>query len=384
MCNTKISIALATYNGARYLPEQLDSYLAQERLPDELIVSDDCSTDATQAVVEEFARRAPFPVKLFRNEHNLGVARNFANAVSQCSGEIVCLSDQDDIWIPSRIGTLAECFRQNAEVLAVCSNSEQIDGNGLKKGINTWQDCSGFRPGSHDRLLSDPLRVLLAYRGICSAHGLAVHRRVLDVAFPIPPQTPEAFPFTSCDTYLALLAGLIGRVVFHSEPLTLYRRHETNTSDFNPVPIPRLIRNNVGASTRYDTRLQQLLATLRIVEERQPAAITKEMARRVCALIKHYSSAIAARQTGLSGFLLVLRLAVTGSYHRNGRGFRQIAADVLDILSRPLLTRMPADGVMRQNCYRTAMVRLKGTTMLSVRMPVTENEHGISQSRPAV
>ena len=85
----KVSIALGTYNGAKFLPEQLESISAQAALPEELVVSDDCSTDETVAIIREFARRAPFPVKLNVNQKNLGSTGNFAEAIALCTGDAI-------------------------------------------------------------------------------------------------------------------------------------------------------------------------------------------------------------------------------------------------------------------------------------------------------
>ena len=93
-----LSIALATYNGAVYLKEQLESIAAQTRTPDELVISDDQSTDDTLRVIEEFAATAGFPVRLSVNEANLGIAKNFEKAISLCRGDLIFLSDQDDVW----------------------------------------------------------------------------------------------------------------------------------------------------------------------------------------------------------------------------------------------------------------------------------------------
>ena len=98
----KASIALATYNGERYLQEQLNSFLHQTRLPDEIIACDDCSTDRTMDILESFAISALFAVYIYRNAINLGYTKNFERAISLCSGDVIFLSDQDDVWFPKR------------------------------------------------------------------------------------------------------------------------------------------------------------------------------------------------------------------------------------------------------------------------------------------
>jgi glycosyltransferase involved in cell wall biosynthesis len=105
-----ISVALAAYNGARYLQEQLDSLAAQRRLPDELVVVDDASSDGTVGILERFRATAPFEVKVHRNTANLGYSANFEVAISRCTGDIIFMSDQDDVWFPEKIEAVAGCF----------------------------------------------------------------------------------------------------------------------------------------------------------------------------------------------------------------------------------------------------------------------------------
>lgn len=96
MFATTISTAMCTYNGEKYLREQLESIARQTLLPNELVVCDDCSSDETVEIIQDFSRNAPFSVRLMINENNLGFAKNFEKAITLCSGEIIVLSDQDD------------------------------------------------------------------------------------------------------------------------------------------------------------------------------------------------------------------------------------------------------------------------------------------------
>src|SRR5215217_2190591 len=99
----RISIAMATYNGAGYLQEQLESFLSQTRQPDELIVCDDGSGDATLDILERFRQSVPFAVQIHRNETRLGFTKNFEKALLKCSGDLVFLSDQDDVWFAPKV-----------------------------------------------------------------------------------------------------------------------------------------------------------------------------------------------------------------------------------------------------------------------------------------
>src|SRR5215217_714545 len=107
---SKFSVAMCTYNGARFVAEQLASIAAQTRPPDELVVCDDRSTDATIAYVREFARTAPFPVRIFENEKNVGSTKNFERALELCEGDFIAFGDQDDVWLPEKLRKLEDAL----------------------------------------------------------------------------------------------------------------------------------------------------------------------------------------------------------------------------------------------------------------------------------
>src|SRR5664280_13480 len=115
--SVNISIAMATYNGERFIREQLDSLARQTYLPCELIVSDDGSTDRTLEIVEDFAKSAPFSVRAYRNEQNLGYADNFLKAASLCDGEWIAFCDQDDVWFDNKLARVRQCFDVENAVL---------------------------------------------------------------------------------------------------------------------------------------------------------------------------------------------------------------------------------------------------------------------------
>jgi len=99
------SIAMCTYNGEKYLREQLDSLVAQDYPNLEIVIVDDCSTDSTPQLLEEYAGQHP-NFTIHQNEQNMGFRRNFEKALKLCSGEIISLCDQDDIWFPNKISAL--------------------------------------------------------------------------------------------------------------------------------------------------------------------------------------------------------------------------------------------------------------------------------------
>ena len=110
-----LSVAMCTYNGEAYLPEQLISIAAQTRQPDELVICDDCSSDGTVEIVKEFASHAPLVVRLLQNNENLGSTKNFAKAFGNCRFDVIAPSDQDDFWYPDKLQSMEEVFIKNAD-----------------------------------------------------------------------------------------------------------------------------------------------------------------------------------------------------------------------------------------------------------------------------
>ncbi len=123
----KISVAMCTYNGALFVREQLDSILAQEYLPDELVVCDDCSEDDTLLILNRFAAIAPFEVRVVVNKRNLGFIQNFENCLLLCTGDIIFLADQDDIWEKDKVRVIVDYFERNTDSDVVFTNASIIN-----------------------------------------------------------------------------------------------------------------------------------------------------------------------------------------------------------------------------------------------------------------
>ena len=123
----------------RFLPAQLESILAQTRLPDELHVFDDCSTDNSVELLVHFAAQAAFPVHIHRNAERHGSIRNFEQAIRACSGTLIALSDQDDIWHPERLRRSEEALQQHPEAGAVFTDGLLIDDAGEPIGMRLWE-----------------------------------------------------------------------------------------------------------------------------------------------------------------------------------------------------------------------------------------------------
>lgn len=144
-----VSIALATYNGARFLQEQLASILSQTVLPNELVVGDDGSIDETLAILDDFKNGAPFPVFIHRNESNLGFSDNFLKTASKCRSQWIAFCDQDDLWDPRK---LERCLEEACRpgVVLVIHNGRSV--NEWGKDLGQW-----IQPGLDKRVQTSRL-----------------------------------------------------------------------------------------------------------------------------------------------------------------------------------------------------------------------------------
>jgi glycosyltransferase involved in cell wall biosynthesis len=216
MGTIRISIAMCTFNGARYLSEQLSSIASQTTPPDELIVCDDGSVDDTIRILSTFATQVPFDVRVFENEARLGPVKNFEKAISLCRGEIIALCDQDDVWKPHKLATLLEAFRNDPEAVYAFSDAEMVDEGGGPLGSTLW-DAVGLRKNLPAFSGPGQLEMLLR-KSLVTGAAMAFRSSFREVVLPIPLDWMH-------DGWIATLGSALSRGVAVSDTLLLYRRH---------------------------------------------------------------------------------------------------------------------------------------------------------------
>ena len=247
-----ISIAMATYNGAKYLREQLDSFVAQTRLPDELVVCDDGSEDKTISIIEEFSQRAPFVVRLIKNPKNLGFIKNFEKALSLCTGDLIFFSDQDDIWFPEKVQYIEKVFQEKDGRLLVIHDGQLVDERLQWHGAtNLGQVQAGWSDDQH------------FITGALSA----MHKDLMPYVLPFPDVITVGH-----DVWIHLVAKFLGTRLVIDKPLQLIRRHTSNTSDWVASSITKINKltvfqsyfNTVAAGS-YQDRIYLNEALLKIL-----------------------------------------------------------------------------------------------------------------------
>jgi glycosyltransferase involved in cell wall biosynthesis len=204
---------MASYQGERYIALQLRSILDQLTAGDEVIVVDDASTDRTGA--EVLALKDP-RIALARNAQNRGVLRSFEAALSRASGEIVFLSDQDDVWMPGKVDTVVKEFEADPGLMLIASDALLIDEEGSRIGDSFYAERGKFRSGMWSNLL------------IGKFHGctMAFRCALLHEALPFPSGEEVHH-----DTWIGCLNTLIGgKTKYVPAPLVAYRRHSKNVT----------------------------------------------------------------------------------------------------------------------------------------------------------
>lgn len=237
---TSVSIAMATFNGSAFLRQQLDSIAAQTVQPLEVHIGDDGSTDDTENLVAAFAAGAPFPVHFHRNENRLGYGENFLRTAQRCAGEWIAFSDQDDVWLPNKIERALTAARSRSDAMLVVHDADLVDSELKPLG----QRLYGFKDGAFDRLQLPG--------AFLSAGFLQLFRGSLIRDFPISPRTesPHDVEFDELtmtrfphDSWIPLLANLSGSIVTLSDPLALYRRHDSTVTDVAALWSRRMVGN---------------------------------------------------------------------------------------------------------------------------------------------
>jgi len=215
----KVSVAIPTRNGSRYLRQTFASILSQSRLPDELVISDDASQDNTVEIAELFSRTAPFPVKI-RAHTPSGITANYLNALEATTGDIIVFSDQDDVWLDNKLERIEQTFLSSAEIAIVSSDSSIVDAELHPTGKTLRGDTAKSTRLASRVNAGEDLEHFI--RGLpLLAHTLAIRAQCRSVVLN-KPERPVNWWFESWASMAALSTG---KLALLPDALTLYRQH---------------------------------------------------------------------------------------------------------------------------------------------------------------
>lgn len=338
--NLQVSVALCTYNGEKYICDQLNSIINQTRKVDEIILSDDNSTDNTLGLAESILTESGIAFTIIKNKSSVGVTLNFKMAIDRCIGDIIVLSDQDDVWEKNKIEELLIAF-QDEEVIMAFSDASAIDKNG-KTIIESWHKRIGFMQSAwtEKNWIDAMLR-----KGHCPNGCLMAFRRKLYLSAP----DIWSGEYMYHDRWLCYSAGLFGEYYYNDKPLIRYRIHEQSitqgsngqaswyrfTSDIDD--FDKYFEINVFRQNRVE--ILRKVSQLSNIKNKKYLSEYKKCIRMYDRLVK-----IKNEDNKILNILILFRSLIDGSfYYRNtnrnqmnpiGRQLRILISDIIYLLRR--------------------------------------------------
>ena len=214
----KTSVAICTYNGERFLKQQLDSILNQSHPVDEIIVCDDKSTDSTVSILNFYKEKHPEIFKIHINEENLQSIKNFEKAISLCENEIIFLCDQDDIWVDNKVERILKTFEKNKDISVICTNGYGIDEENKELDVLSLWDIPKYVRAKGYRF--DYFNILNLIDNFCTGATMAIRKELKTDILPVP-----IIDNVHHDGWIAMVASLKNRLLFLDEKLIYYRKH---------------------------------------------------------------------------------------------------------------------------------------------------------------
>lgn len=326
----RISVAMCTYNGADFLPAQLESILTQSRKPDQIVVCDDGSSDETRAVLQKFEKHSPDRILLRFNKKNLGSIKNFEQAIGLCNGEVIALSDQDDVWRADKLQLIEEAFKKQSTAL-VFSDAELVDENLAPLNRRMWNEV-GFDENKKKLLRNGRALEVLVSGWTVTGATMAFRSGFKNLCLPVPHGIAMIH-----DGWIALTIAAVAGVVALDEPLVQYRQH-----DKQQIGAPE--RAGQGSEPhgleKFETAFKRrnnsadLYKILETLEQRLVAFTGFYDTQKALEFVGNYSfhlnvRAGLAQRRRLTRVPSILRELLSLRYHEYGNGFKSAAKDLV-------------------------------------------------------
>jgi glycosyltransferase involved in cell wall biosynthesis len=317
-----VSVALCTYNGEKFLTEQLESYSIQTRLPDELVICDDQSTDSTIDIIESFQESAPFRVRLYINESRLRSTKNFERAISLCTGDIIFLSDQDDYWKPEKIQTILDCFSSPGKYGGVFSDAEIVDEYLNDQNSTLWNSIGFNRKRLRNFAKGNSLPVLLQ-EDVVTGATLAFDANFKDILLPIPDTWVH-------DAWISLLLACTSNLCMIEKPLIKYRQHGFQQIGLRGHSFSRKVEEAMNnkkdvyscEAKKFTLAYERVLGFQGQIKDTRAVDLLKEK-------IIHLETRAKMNNHDLSRIVIPVKELVSGRYHRYSFGWQSFFKDLV-------------------------------------------------------
>ncbi len=235
----QVSVALCTYNGQKYITQQLESILNQSVLPNEIIICDDNSADNTCLIINNLIEKTSVKITLIKNKIGLGTTKNFEKALKLCNNEIIFLADQDDIWRKDKIELSIKYFLENPAKKVLFTDADLVDEKGQKLGVSLWNQVRFDDQTQNEWKNGNEIDVLIKGNRVTGC-TVAVKKEFIERIIPFPENLiSENFIH---DTWLSWFAASEGTIGFLTEPLVDYRQHPQQQIGAIAQKRPRAIR----------------------------------------------------------------------------------------------------------------------------------------------
>lgn len=312
---------MCTYNGANYLKEQLISIMTQIRLPDELVVCDDRSTDTTLDILDKFSKNAPFEAKVYHNEKKLGATKNFEKAISLCKGDIIFLSDQDDVWLPNKIEKLEHIFKSKHNIGYVFSDATVVDEKLSPLGYTMWKSILFTK--YQRRLFKNGYQVeVLLKHNIVTGATMAFRANIRTQILPISGQWGH-------DAWIALLSSALGiKGDFIEEPLSKYRQHHQQSIGGRKLNLHEQFQKAYKTKSEFykiiANKFEYIIKRINHIH-----LLTKKDEKLFKAKIEHLKTRERIhRYKKWKCYHLICREFLNGHYHRFSNDWRNVIKDL--------------------------------------------------------
>lgn len=332
----RISVVMATRNGTPFLRSQLDSIVGQDLLPDELVVVDDASDDGTADMVDGATRGWPLPVRVVRLVQRGGSTAAFGVGMAAVRGDLIVLSDQDDIWLPHKLASLERALSASPSCGMAFSDAWLLDADGRRRDERLWE-VAGFSPRQQVAMRHEPFGQILS-RSIVSGCTSALRSSLLPVVLPFPADGAGGLGPMTHDRWISLVASAIAGVVVIGDPLIGYRIHPEQQIGIPALQVRLVVPSSVlrwrqvaVPRARSQARLDHALAHLAELRRRLEAtglggSLALDRVDRAC---EHLGQRRAMPDHPAQRLRPVLEQLATGGYHRYSLGLASAAADLV-------------------------------------------------------
>lgn len=248
-----ISVAMAVYNGEKYLEMQLDSILRQTKQVDEIVIVDDCSTDRSVEIIRSFQDKHP-NIRAYRNESTMGYKKNFRKAIHLCQGDLIFLSDQDDFWMPEKVRIMSDIMESHPDIQVLASSFEFMDAEGYTYSVKPRRGMSNNN--LYLKSVKASSLVSVSFDEFCSHNyfqgcSMALSKRAANTFLS---NWTDRIPH---DWLIALLTSHENGFYFLNKPLFRYRTHNQNT-----IGIPKGKKAEEWVRLKFAEDMRDAMATI--------------------------------------------------------------------------------------------------------------------------